>query len=515
MIACYTDTLSAHPGETVRLFASSADPDCRLQIARVGRLREVVAELAVPSVPDVRTPPDADRNGCGWMPVFAFEVGADWRSGYYDLVLSNAAGERTHHMLVVKPKTDGPREGEARARAALVLATNTYHAYNWWGGANSYCDVTRLLARQGSLPECMEGAIGVLSARRPFAQNIVAMPPGGPRLMNDGVRAFGERPRTDKPAFWREHGLSPYDGAAGFLNKWEHLFVAWAEAEGIALDYFTDFDLEAGPQVLAPYGCMLAVGHSEYWSAPQRDTVEAFVDGGGRLAIFSGNTCYWKVRWEDGGRTLVAHKWKGETAEPDAGANGTHMWSHPNFGRPEAELTGLTFLYGGYHRLGMCASNGSGAYTVYDDSHWALDGADVWYGDALGLTTPLLAYENDGCLLTFGEDGLPKAVARLGVPEDLSIIAIAPVSYGEDRTKGYRPVLPPEDFTQAAKVAFGDDGPAAQSRLLRGHAVMASFRRGEGEVFNCGTTEWAYGLAADDPHLRAITLNVLRRFGAI
>ena len=510
MIACYTDVLSAFPGDIVSLFASSSDPDCRLEIARVGAVREVVARLEVAGVADAPTPPHADRDGCGWPRAAGIEVGADWRSGYYDLRLSNGAGEATHHLLVVKPRQDGPR-----AKAALVLSTNTYQAYNWWGGANSYCDVTRLMARECTLAEGMAAAIGVLSSQRPFAQNIVAMAPGGPRLMNAGVRGFEERPRTDKPEFWREHGLSPYDGAAGFLNKWEHAFVAWAEGEGVELDYFTDYDLEAGPDVLAPYAAMLAVGHSEYWSAPQRDAVEAFVDGGGRLAIFSGNTCYWKVRWEDGGATLTAHKWNGFKAEPDAGANGTHMWSHPAFGRPEAALTGLSFLFGGYHRLGLCVARGSGAYTVYDDRHWALEGADLFYGDSLGLDVPLLAYENDGCLLRFGEDGLPKAVAHLGVPADLQIIAIAPCSYGEDPDKGYRPVLPPEDFGQAAMVAFGDDSAAAQARLLRGHAVMASFRRGAGEVFNAGTTEWAYGLKAGDPYIAAITRNVLKRFGAL
>lgn len=511
MIAFYTDALSAYPGETVSLFASSAHPDARLEIARVGAAREVVATLDLGELQDAPTPAGADRDGCGWPRAGEIAVGADWRSGYYDLVLTNGAGETSHHLLVVKP----PRYGSRRARAVLVLATNTYHAYNWWGGANSYCDVTGLMARELTLAEGMARAIGVLSARRPFAQNIVAMAPDGPRLMNAGVRGFQERPRTDKPEFWREHGLSPYDGAAGFLNKWEHHFVAWAEGAGIALDYFTDWDLEAEPDVLAPYACMLAVGHSEYWSAPQRDQVERFVDGGGRLAIFSGNTCYWKVRWEDGGRTLTAHKWNGFTAEPEAGANGTHMWSHPAFERPEAALTGLTFLYGGYHRLGMCVARGSGAYTVYDDRHWALEGADLGYGDSVGLDPPLLAYENDGCRLAWGEDGLPKPAPGLGVPENLRIIAIAPCSYGEDLTRGARPVLPPEDFTQAAEIAYGDASDESRRRLLRGHAVMASFTRGQGEVFNGGTTEWAHGLKAGDPYLRAITLNVLKRFGAV
>jgi hypothetical protein len=43
---------------------------------------------------------------------------------------------------------------------------------------------------------------------------------------------------------------------------------------------------------------------------------------------------------------------------------------------------------------------------------------------------------------------------------------------------------------------------------------MASFRRGAGEVFNAGTTEWAHGLAAGDPFVTRITRNVLTRFAA-
>ena len=41
---------------------------------------------------------------------------------------------------------------------------------------------------------------------------------------------------------------------------------------------------------------------------------------------------------------------------------------------------------------------------------------------------------------------------------------------------------------------------------------MASFAKGAGEVFNAGTTEWAHGLAANDPFVTRITRNVLARF---
>src|SRR4029453_8322501 len=111
-------------------------------------------------------------------------------------------------------------------------------------------------------------------------------------------------------------------------------------------------------------------GHSEYWSFGQRTAVERFVDGGGRVAIFSGNTCYWQCRWEDGGRTFVAYKARAEREDPVAADPARHhltsgLWSSPTVARPEAALTGLSFLLGGYHRFGLCVSRGIAGYTVW------------------------------------------------------------------------------------------------------------------------------------------------------
>jgi len=510
MPACYTDRLSVRPGERFTLHASADKGPCKLEIARVGAARQVVLHRDGIVVGDHATPAGADRDGCGWPACLEVEVGQDWASGYYDIALTDADGTSTRHFVCVKPPL-----GERRARAAFVLATNTYHAYNWWGGANAYCDVTALMSGAAKLPEAMAGAIGVLSSRRPFVQNLLAAPDGVPRLVNMRPRGFKERPWAADPAWMRTHRTSPYDGSAGFLNKWEHAFAAWAEPEGVALDYFTDHDLEAEPQVLSGYAAVVVVGHSEYWSGPQRDQIERFVDAGGKLAVFSGNTAFWRVRWEDGGDTLICHKWRGFEAEPDAGADGTHLWSHPAFARPEATITGLSFLFGGYHRLGMCVSRGQGGYTIYRDRHWALEDTDLFYGDVVGGEIPLLGYENDGCRFDFGDDGLPRPIAALGVPAGLEIIGVAPCAFGEEADRGYPPIIPPEQLDVCAGVAYGDSGEAAQQRTLRGHAVMASFRRGAGEVFNGGTTEWAHALKAGDPFVQQITRNVLTRFGAL
>jgi hypothetical protein len=259
---------------------------------------------------------------------------------------------------------------------------------------------------------------------------------------------------------------------------------------------------------------VVLVGHSEYWSGPQRAAIDGFTLRGGRLAIFSGNTCFWKVRWEDEGRTMICHKWKGFEADPvadtDPGA-GTHLWSHPAFGQPEAETTGLSFIFAGYHRLGLCVARGQGGYTVYRDQHWALEGCDLYYGDVIGDGIPLIGYENDGCLLRFDDANLPAAVPRLGVPENLEIIALAPASFAEAPSP-YRPLIPPEQLSVVAEIAYGSASAETQERVLRGHAVMASFAKGAGEVFNAGTTEWAHGLAANDPFVIRITRNVLTRF---
>jgi hypothetical protein len=75
-------------------------------------------------------------------------------------------------------------------------------------------------------------------------------------------------------------------------------------------------------------------------------------------------------------------------------------------------------------------------------------------------------------------------------------------------------LIPPENLQIIARDVFGEEGERAEDRILRGHAVMASFARGKGEVFNGGTTEWVHGLAADDPFIVQITRNVLQRFGA-
>src|SRR5260221_5046275 len=150
-LAFYTNIMSGRPGDLVGYHASSSNPNCVLEVARVGRLREIVLQSKPLAAGQYETPTDADRNGCGWPEAGNISIGSEWKSGYYDLCLRNASGEEAHHFLCVKPHRRRPT-----STAALILSTNTYHAYNWWGGANAYCDVTSLMTRRKGLPEAME-----------------------------------------------------------------------------------------------------------------------------------------------------------------------------------------------------------------------------------------------------------------------------------------------------------------------------------------------------------------------
>lgn len=507
----YPDRISVRPGDDVKIHASSSVSPCRLSVTRIGRDETCVATFEDVAIGEHPVPEDADQAGCNWPVALTFKIGTDWATGYYDLTLSGPDGQETHHFLCVRPaKTQ-------QGTAVLILATNTYMAYNYWGGSNAYANVQKFMAGEVTDAASRDGAIGRLSRMRPLTQTMFAPPPGAPRLVNKTRRGLGEMPIPGDMQWMMEHRPSPYDGSAGFLQKWEHVFVRWAEEAGYAFDYMTDMDFETEPDCLQGYDTVLVVGHSEYWSGPQRFALEDHVQAGAKLAIFSGNTCYWKVRWEDEGQTMVAHKLRGETEDPlwedpDHHQDATHVWSHESFNAPEASLLGLSFMYGGYHRLCMCVARGSGGYTVYNDQHWALENSDLYYGDQIGSDLPLLGYENDGCPIRF-EDGLPKADGGVGVPQDLDIIAIAPTTLAENPRNPFPPMIPPEDTEVLARIAYGKSDQAAQARLLRGHAVMASFTKGKGEVFNAGTTEWVHGLDGDDPFVSVITENVLRRFG--
>ena len=91
--------------------------------------------------------------------------------------------------------------------------------------------------------------------------------------------------------------------------------IQWLEQNGYDVTYFTGVDGARNGSLIQNHKIFMDSGHQYYWSGPRRANVQAARDAGVNLAFFSGNTIFWKTRWEnsiDGSntpnRTLVCYK---------------------------------------------------------------------------------------------------------------------------------------------------------------------------------------------------------------
>jgi hypothetical protein len=450
-IEAYTDQLSYQAGDRVDLHVSTSASRFAVEVARIGAKRSVVFTKDDVAGAKYPVPVDASSHGCRWPAALTITVSGEWPSGYYQVILRareeggrKAEGEAFFVVRSAKPGHE--------ARILLQLCTNTYNAYNTWGGFSLYNGLT--------------GPARRVSFDRPYAGFV----PG------DKFTAL-------------------YSG----WRKWEQPFVEWAEAAGYRLDFAVNSDLEFRPEILNDYRLVLSVGHDEYWSAPMRDHLEQFIAGGGNVAFFSGNTCFWQVRSEDRGRALVS--WKTAFDQDPVYKSGDRrllsgMWSNRLVGRPENQLTGVSFTYGGYHRF--FEHGGDGCYVVHRPDHWAFAGTDLRRGDRLGAKDKIVGYECDGCELEW-KDGLPGPTGRDGTPRTFQVLASAPA---------WLSVKGDGSLVWASEQLYGK---GTRMRIVQpGAAVLGSYVNG-GTVFTTGCTEWVRGLAGRDPVVERITHNVLDR----
>ena len=391
-------------GETVALRAAGPAGSGEVRVHRIGLHRELVWSGNVDLEPH-EIPDRAAQTGCQWPDGATIEIEPTWRSGYYEVSLQTRAGFRHEAVafFVVRASAVDP------ARPLLVLTTNTWNAYNDFGGRNLYSRGTSV------------------SFARPMAPGILRKPDGpGSRV---AVVDAPDRSMRAHVGYLRQHGFTEWAGSAGWPNA-ELPFVRWAEAAGYELDYAVNADLETVPGLLEGRRCYLSVGHDEYWSWEMRDAVESFVAGGGNAVFLSGNTSFWQVRLADEGATMIGFKDQ-FAKDPVYGTDRqqllTSMWSDHLIERPENQMTGVSFSRGGYHRIGRAVGVGAGGYTVYRPEHWVFEGTDTVYGDVIGAGAVTVGYECDGCEFTM-RDGLPYPTGADGTPSDFEILGIVPAT---------------------------------------------------------------------------------------
>ncbi len=121
---------SVRPGEQVQLHMSSSGArPVRVEVARVGAQREIVFASAAVATEEHEIPKTSSSTGCAWPAALVVQVDPSWRSGYYEVAMEIDVEDkvrRDYAFFVVRP---GGTE-----RIVIALSTNTWHAYNDFGG---------------------------------------------------------------------------------------------------------------------------------------------------------------------------------------------------------------------------------------------------------------------------------------------------------------------------------------------------------------------------------------------
>ncbi len=227
----------------------------------VGR-QEVWASdpIGVESQPVLRS---AAAIGAAWAPALSVST-EGWAPGVYTADFHVNGRVESHYNLmqiIVRPAT--PRGG-----LLMKISTNTWQAYNSWGGHSFY-----------------------------------------PDEWNNKAQDRGAMVSFDRPT---PATIFEYDA---YLIKWCERIAARL---GLSLDYATNFDIHDSPDLLRAYRLVICGSHDLYWTKEEFDAFEDRIFVQGRNTMFLGaNTAYWQVRFVDvdqppggdfRGRQLVCHK---------------------------------------------------------------------------------------------------------------------------------------------------------------------------------------------------------------
>jgi hypothetical protein len=436
MLALYIDVERVvRPGDRAPVHASTTARTFRLELYRVGGEPVPVWRSAVLTGATV-PPGDPTR---------------DWNWPEYEVEVPGGAAGGIH--LVVGVELDGPSRPEPSLvgydGTALLAVTphrpggavlykvpvRTYLAYNAAGGRSLYANT---VWRDGA---------SVVGIRRPGTGT------GGPTTEPVDIYAPGRARQT----FWH----------------WDAPFLAWAAAAGYPLDVVFDTALDREPGLLSRYGALVTAGHDEYWTPTCRELTDRFVAGGGHLAVFGANTCWW--------RTEVTDREMRVAKDPTSPGRGD-LWWHAD--RADSALLGLSYRHGGGC---WSAARPATRYQFRPEGDGLLAGVDV---DALSALPALAGYEVDGHAY---RPGRPWSSSGLdGAPDDLVVLGYAELTDDPPMAWQSEPREPGVESPRCATIAY--------------------HRRGDSLVFNAGTTDWAHHLG--HPAVDRVTRNVLDAIGA-
>ncbi|HSS42857.1 MAG TPA: N,N-dimethylformamidase beta subunit family domain-containing protein [Solirubrobacterales bacterium] len=207
-------------------------------------------------------PVTGEYSCANWAVTYTVPSSALTTSGVYIAKLTTVGGTALENTIPFIVRDDNPT---VDSKILVVLPTADYAAYNSWGGKNLYYD----RVGGGTVQASGTGRAVKVSFDRPMFDG-----------NEDRDRIFGPESET----------------------------IFWLEKQGYDVSYSDDVAVSQNPASLKDHDIVIVPGHSEYWSEEEFKGFKAAREAGVDIASFSANTAYWKVRYENGSRTLVCYK---------------------------------------------------------------------------------------------------------------------------------------------------------------------------------------------------------------
>ena len=284
---------------------------------------------------------DDDLGDAGWEADFEYPVPENARSGVY------AAWLRTGDSEDYIPFFVRPKKGRPTAKIALLIPTMSYLAY-----ANEHTLSDPSVRRALNMSD--EGYPRQRQDAYIVENNLLSL---YDRHTDGSGVCYSSRLRpipSMRPGYVSQ-ALSGGKGSPHQFNADLHL-VDWLEAKGYRFDVITDEDLHhEGRELLAPYRAIVTGSHPEYWTEQMLDSMQGYLNGGGRMMYLGGNGFYWVTTVNpDSPYMFEVRRWGGtgpwmaDPGEHYSSFSGELGGTWRNRGRHPQKMVGVGFTAQGF-----------------------------------------------------------------------------------------------------------------------------------------------------------------------
>ena len=185
--------------------------------------------------------------GCLWDTTYTFYLDDNLSSGYYCAIVKKQNATTEYITFLVKE----PRDETDKYKVLVVASTNTWQAYNKWGGGSFYR----------------------------YELNDV-----GEDIRHSVIVSFRRPNKVDSPR-----------GNKGHLTNIEMHLIRWLESRGVDYAVASDRDIHGASYQFEGRDIVMLHTHPEYYTVEMLNNLEQFNIDGGHIMYLGANGLYWKV----------------------------------------------------------------------------------------------------------------------------------------------------------------------------------------------------------------------------